>query len=242
MIPEPQQEQAVLYALGLLDADEAADFERPLASDPELQDFSRDCRETFASLILAAAPVPGNPPPELKNRIMAGLKPVTGVSGRASFVRQALPWALAAILMVSCGILAVRLSRPPDTVRSAPAVGTLTSVSFCQLEPAAASGAAANQPRAAIAWDPVGHQGVLQIVQLAPPGRDKDYQLWAVEEGHQDPVNAGLVRVDAQGSAKVIFQPSVAGGSARVLAFALSLEPAGGSSKNTGPILLQGKL
>ena len=114
---------------------------------------------------------------------------------------------------------------------------TLRQLAACQLEPPPDGTA---QPRATVVWDPVQREGKLLVAQLTPPARGHDYQLWAVEEGRQEPVSAGLVRVDAQGSAAVDFQPA-GPGDAKVSAFALSLERAGGSARNEGPILLLGK-
>ena len=43
MISEEQQDQATLYALGLLDADEDAAFESELRANAELRDSSANC-------------------------------------------------------------------------------------------------------------------------------------------------------------------------------------------------------
>ena len=45
MISEEQQDQAALYALGLLDADEDAAFESELRANAELRDLVRELRE-----------------------------------------------------------------------------------------------------------------------------------------------------------------------------------------------------
>ena len=195
---------------------------------------------------------------------MAQLSPFVGTPGTAvpvmvprsgktkvvPFAARVLPWALAAGLMIFCGVLGTLYALAREENRDlrhglaaaghTPASDLLATVNFCQLEPVAAGTPA--QPRAVVAWDPAHHEGVLQIVQLTPPTKDKDYQLWTVEEGHQDAINAGLVHVDGSGHVQTFFKPAAADGGGRVLAFALSLEAAGGSPKNTGPIVLQGKL
>ena len=300
MISEDQQEQAVLYALGLLDAEAAAEFESRLAEEPGLREFARDCQEAAASLALAAGPALAAPPESLKERIMGRLETASGPSASAADVTRpartlpvavspgsavgasqveppaiaarryrfpavAVPWAIAALLMIGCYLLLVRngglehenqalqgtllmarnATRPVDASASPAAPELLASVAFCQMQPTAGEPVA--QPRAAVAWDAARQEGVIEIVQLTPPANGKDYQLWAVEDGRKDAVSAGVVHVDAQGRARTLFKPEApAAGSgaanARVLAFALSLEQAGGVPVNAGPILLIGKL
>ena len=55
-------------------------------------------------------------------------------------------------------------------------------------------------------------------------------------------MSAGVVSVDAAGAAQVAFRPEASGGADPAAAFALSVERAGGSAKNAGPILFLGKL
>src|SRR4029077_714264 len=68
MISEQQQDQAALYALGLLDADEDAAFESELRANAELRDLVRELREAAGDVALTA---PSQlPPVSLKQRIM----------------------------------------------------------------------------------------------------------------------------------------------------------------------------
>lgn len=72
---------------------------------------------------------------------------------------------------------------------------------------------------------------------LAPVADGKDYELWAIR-GKKPPEPAGIVAVsDAHGGAMRV--PSVTRPS-EVTAFAVSIEPRGGSSSPTGPIVLVG--
>src|SRR5439155_8542710 len=66
----------------------------------------------------------------------------------------------------------------------------------------------------------------------------KDYQLWAVDAEHKDPISAGVVRVDKNGVAQIRFKPVEK--AEHVKAFAISLEREGGVPKKKGPILLVG--
>jgi anti-sigma-K factor RskA len=103
---------------------------------------------------------------------------------------------------------------------------------------APANGAPASA-KAVVAWEPAQQSGVITISGLPAAGNGKDYQLWAVDADHKDPISAGLVHIDENGIAKVRFKPIASAN--HVQAFAISLERAGGVPKAEGPILLVGK-
>src|SRR5919108_3325771 len=115
MISEEQQDQAALYALGLLDADEDAAFESELRANAELRDLVRELREAAGNLALTAPSL--LPPASLKQRIMGKIameneRVIPMPMRRASF--GWIPWAIAAALAVFCGLLdvdRVRLER-----------------------------------------------------------------------------------------------------------------------------------
>ncbi len=271
MISEAAQERATLYALALLDADEAVAFERELDADAELRTVTVDLRETVASLALSAE---GEPPAGLQERVMARLaadKQTAAGPARAPddlapdkvvagpWGGTWLPWALAAMLMVCCGVLAVsrqRLRREFAELEHktaavevavarlhdagpAPEADPLRRVVFCPLEPTPQLG---SPPQVAVLWDAVRREGKLRVSRLPSAGAGKDYQLWVVEDGHKDAVSAGVVSPGDGGTVEVPFQPVATGGKEAAVAFALSVERAGGSPKNEGPILFLGKL
>src|SRR5262249_16548569 len=117
MISEEQQDQAALYALGLLGADEDAAFESELRANAELRDLVRELREAAGGLALTAPSL--LPPASLKQRIMGEIavetkRVVPMPTRRASF--GWVPWAIAAALAVLCGLTArarERLARQP---------------------------------------------------------------------------------------------------------------------------------
>ena len=263
MISEPQQEQGTLYALGLLDADEAAAFEQELALSPELRTLVRELRETAASLAEVTDEPAIMPPVELRDRVLeritAEARSVTPRTASANGASVApgkivhanfswVPWAIAALLLGCTVLLALNqqhLQREADAAKQFAAVPTpapedvLSKVAFCELEP---TPDAPVRPRAAVLWDAAEHRGKLRVSQLAAPADGKDYQLWAVEAGRKSPVNAGVVHLDAEGRADIAFQPDAIPGDNQVVALALSVEKAGGSPTNQGPILFVGKL
>jgi anti-sigma-K factor RskA len=79
---------------------------------------------------------------------------------------------------------------------------------------------------------------VIRITNLPAPALGMDYQLWAVDAAHKDPISAGVVRVDRNGVAQIRFKPIEM--AQQVKAFAISLEREGGVPKKQGPILLAG--
>src|SRR4029450_1755759 len=115
MILEEQQDQAALYALGLLGADEDPACESELRANAELRDLVRELREAAGDLALTAPSL--RPPASLKQRIMGGIvretkRAAPGPTQRPPF--GWIPWAIAAALAVFCGLIAldrVRLER-----------------------------------------------------------------------------------------------------------------------------------
>ncbi len=91
---------------------------------------------------------------------------------------------------------------------------------------------------AVVVWDSEKHQGVLKLEKMPPVEAGKDYQLWVVDPKNPTPVDAGIVRVDAEGFAKVDFKP--VNFVSEASKFALSVEREGGVPKSEGPIILIG--
>jgi anti-sigma-K factor RskA len=238
MISEEQQDQAALYALGLLGADEDAAFESELRANAELRDVVRELREAAGDVALTA-PLQ-LPPGSLKQRIMREIAMKTEERTVVPLRRAPLawvPWAIAAALALFCGLLAldrVRLERQLVDIRAA---DPLMQTTFFTLAPSAPAPADA---KATVAWQPGRQSGVIRISNLPAPQPGKDYQLWAVDAEHKDPISAGIVRVDNNGVAQIRFKPVEK--AEHVKAFAISLEREGGVPKKEGPILLVGTI
>lgn len=82
-------------------------------------------------------------------------------------------------------------------------------------------------------------RGVVNADKLPPLGPDKDYQLWVVDAAYTAPVSAGLLQPDAEGKLKISFDTTKL--VSKPQAFAISVEPKGGSESARGPIILLGK-
>jgi anti-sigma-K factor RskA len=236
MISEEQQDQAALYVLGLLETHEVAAFESELKANAELRDIARELREAAGRVALTAPS--RTPPASLKQRVMREIVMRTQESAPMPMQRAPfgwIPWAIAAALVVFCGLLAldrVRLERELADIRAA---DPLMQTTFFTLAPSAPAPADA---KATVAWQPGRQSGVIRISNLPAPQPGKDYQLWAVDAEHKDPISAGVIRVDKNGVAQVRFKP--VDRAEHVKAFAISLEREGGVPKKEGPILLVG--
>jgi anti-sigma-K factor RskA len=91
---------------------------------------------------------------------------------------------------------------------------------------------------ARLLWNPLGREGVLLTSGLPQIPRDRVYELWAI--AGNEPVPAGIFEVDSAGHAFLPLPPLP--GPKRFDKFAVTLEPAGGVPKPTGPMHLLGSL
>ncbi len=89
---------------------------------------------------------------------------------------------------------------------------------------------------AVVVWNSETQEGILKLEKMPPVETGKDYQLWVVDPSKKTPVNAGVVRVDEKGFAKVDFKPTL--DIQQADKFALSVEKVGGVAENEGPIIL----
>jgi len=236
MITEEQQDQAALYALGLLEPDEVTAMESALSTNAELRDLVRELREAVGVLALS---VPSqSPSPALKQRIMRQIAPKTGRSPAISRQRPSfawVPWAIAAALILFCGLLAIDRARLQRELLAIRTTDPLMQTVFFTLTPSESGPATA---KATVAWQPDRQSGMIRITNLPVPEAGKDYQLWAVDAAHKDPISAGVIHVDKNGVAQIRFKPVEM--AQQVKAFAISLEREGGVPKKEGPILLAG--
>ena len=92
--------------------------------------------------------------------------------------------------------------------------------------------------KANVAWQSDRQSGVITINNMPPAGEGHDYQLWAVDANHADPINAGIIHVEPNGVTRVRFKPDK--DASQIKAFAISLEREGGAPKREGPIVMIG--
>ncbi len=234
MISDKQQDQAVLYVLGELGAHEIDAFEAVLQTDAELRTLVMDLRETAAAVALTAPD--RQPSPELRSRVLRQIAVETSrsVAGTNASSLSWLPWSIAALFLICSGVLLYERAHLRRELSEVRARDPFAEINFVTLAP---QQNAPPQAKAMVAWEDARQTGIIRVNGLQPvPG--KDYQLWAIDAAHRDPVSAGIVHVDANGVAEMRFTPIAA--THQVKAFAISLEREGGVPKPQGPILLLG--
>lgn len=105
MSPENREEQASLYALGLLEGEELTAFQRALAADPALVSLVAECEN--AALHLAPDGSDTSPLPARKDALLLKVAELRRAAPPAVSTRTSLwwlPWALAAGLAIFAGI------------------------------------------------------------------------------------------------------------------------------------------
>jgi anti-sigma-K factor RskA len=241
MIAEEKQDLAALYVLDLLEASETAAFEAAMREDAELREFVNQLRETVGSMALT---MPARPAPAgVKSRVTAAIASETQTpSSNALGARPItphpmswLPWAIAALLFVSLGASLYNNLQMRREIAQMRGADPLMQTNFVPLAPSKEGPADA---KAMVAWQADKQSGVIHVEGLPAAGKGKDYQLWVVDAEHKDPIDAGMVHVEEDGTAQVRFKP--ADPAHQVKAFALSLEREGGAPKREGPIVLIG--
>jgi anti-sigma-K factor RskA len=247
---------AAVYAVGALDGDDLARFEAHLAEGCEQCETTlRESREAFIRLVLDAPPAV--PPPAVK----AALLPRVAGTRRA-VERGWLRWAgataavVALAAMLTAGIVASRYeARLGEMARETTAVRErLQRAELALREQMAAYRSAVELLRdpttrvvelrgsgptesttARLIWnDKAG--GHLLIANLPAPPAGKAYELWTL--GGAAPVPAGVFQPDASGRAAQRVEPAAG---APPKGFAVSVEPAAGSTAPSGPIVLASK-
>lgn len=282
------QDQAALYALGVLDPEEACALEQHMASDPALATLVRELQDTLAEI--ARALPAGTPPAELRARILDHVRQRKGLpkanSLRATGSRSwgSLGWGLAAALAVTAAWLFTERTRLEDSLQviaaneaaareqtalaqakaqrlqsdtqrlqaSLTATETRLTQLGVELQSLQQRNALAQmqiatlqstvdefkQGVAVVVWDSEKHQGILKLDKMPPIAPDKDYQLWVVDPTKPKSVDAGVIKIDANGFARIDFKPVV--DVTEAAKFAVSVESKGGVPENQGPIVLIG--
>jgi anti-sigma-K factor RskA len=238
------------WALGCLDEDDRLRLEEHLeggcgACETALAEFS-------ANTVLLARSAPARPPSRsLRDRVLIAAgssRPGTAGSQpeRVAPIPMAVPrgqlWfatAAAAALLVFAGLQFDRADRLGQQLAeqrqwSALALAPGVRVAEFTLTPAGA----ALEGRAL--YDPRTHSAMLMFEHAGAPA-GHDYEVWAIRGG--TPAALGVLHADPAGHA--LLKVADAGEPASLAAFAVSLEPPGGSphhDRPTGPVVLLGKL
>ena len=252
---EHWQEQGEIYALGALDGQELKEFESHLASGCSLcEAYIRETRETLAPLHKSLRPEV--PPLIVKSRVLEQVTPQAMVRPRPEKPSW-LNWnwwgiALGAVATAAVAfVLTSNLTRAQSELEKVKAqlaaaqgesaqkdelLKLLSSqdVRLIELKGLDAAPAA----KAKLFWNAGARSGFLLTNSLPRTAADKAYELWGI--AGNEPVPAGVFRVDDQGQAR--FRMPVLTQGKKFDKFAVTLEPSAGVEKPTGPMVLLGSL
>lgn len=221
---------APLYALDALDGDELVAFERHLATCAACRREVDDGRAIAAGF---AEPV--EPPPSLRAGVLAGIagapqddaaaEPPAVVSLDARRRRPAGAWLASAaalvVLVVGAALLVGRGGAASvDDVLAAPDA-VVTSLELT---------ADGERGTFSVAWSPGQDRVAVLADGLPDPGPDRVYELWAIVDG--SPVAAGVFDADGGAVREVVTLDDL-----EAAAWGVTIEPDGGSTAPTTPIL-----
>lgn len=252
MHSERHEELVALAALGTLSGEEGAEYARLL------EEGCSECERLVPELSLAATALAASAPrleprPGLRDEILASIGPSRPSARRSSPVAA---WAFAAAAALLFAIVLyddARLRREREELRSqnSALAGRLessrTELSRRDLRARVLEsddvrmlflGGQGPQPKARgrVFWSEGAKRGVLVAGNLAPLPPDRQYQLWVFVEGK--PVDAGVFDADAEGRA--LFESKDLAQIRSAENFAVTVEPRGGLSQPSGPIVLLG--
>jgi anti-sigma-K factor RskA len=225
------------YSLDAMPADERARFENHLAACPSCAEEVRELRATAARLGAAAT---ADPPPHLRNRVLAEvtrtrqLPPLPSPAGahRRPNTAVRLLSAAAAVLAVLAGVLGVTAYRADQRADRIAAESRQVTRVLGAGDAVTVSGSVEGGGRGAVVASRRLGEVAFIADDLPAAGRDRTYQLWLIPA--QGPArSAGLIGGEGGDRREV-----VAGDLSDVATFGLSVEPAGGSPQPTRPVLL----
>lgn len=237
------------YALDALPNDERAFFQRHLAVCDACRAEVAELTETAARLGSAAAQPP---PPGLKERVLAAadvtrqLPPEAETPpaevGRPPRLRGRERWlapvaACLALVAVALTGLVVNLNNQVSELRDVAAAdpGVVDVLGAPDLRTVELDMGTENPGR--FLYSASADQGVLVAQGMPDVESDETYELWLIHDG--TPVNAGLFRPGEGGAAIAEVDGTSVRGAELV---AVTVEPAGGSVKPTGPVLASAEL
>jgi anti-sigma-K factor RskA len=246
-------ERADLYALGALEREELAQFEAHLASGCRLcEEHLRQTREILTHLPRSLTPM--EPPVAVKADLLRkiGVAAQLQISEKPRFkwlwwgVGASALAAAALLIVISWNFIAARqelrrlrgqiVSLQAEVAQREEVIQFLADpqVRLVNLAPLPPSVGARGQ----LLWNPRSRGGLLLTTGLPQTQPDKAYELWGI--AGTETVPAGVFTVNERGQA--LFRFPALPESKGFDKFAVTVEPAAGVSKPTGPMVLLGSL
>lgn len=198
------------YALGVLDADEAAEVETHLAGCATCRAELARQEEVVGSLGFGAVPVP--PSDSLRNRLLAEIhQPAPEPAPRRLPLSRVALAAAALVAIASIAVLAVLLAQAIDE-RDAARYGEQRMASYLAdggtlspLLPAPDAPADVSAGNGSLAIAPSDDKAMLVVYDLQPTSDGWRYTAWAERDG--DRLRLGEVEVDDRGVGWLVFYP-----------------------------------
>lgn len=221
------------YVLDALPPDERAHFERHLGDCDVCGAEVTDLLAVAARLgISAEEPAP----PSLRRRVLSAIDVVRPLSPRRD-VQRSRPWgrrlalaAAAAVALVTGGVVGAQFAD-----RGTPAFDTAAGQVLAAPDVRTVVLESDRGVQASLHWSPDLDQGVLVASGLTEPAGGGVYQLWAHREGEPRP--AGSFSAPEEGTLSQVVR-----GLRGVQEIAVTVEPEGGATAPTGPVVMQGTL
>ena len=249
-VHEQFAEDLALYALGSLPNDEQAALEKHLQECAECRQELEHLRGDMALLALSAA---GPAPPRgARERLISAVarEPRMNIAAESRQWRMPLQWLAVAALAIFAALLWRQNAGLKSQIAQLHAefgdqraqldqarevVDTLTATDALRVTLVAAK--TPPQPQGKAIYLRGRGSLVFLASNLPAAPAQKAYELWLIPVSGA-PVPAGVFEPDAHGSAAVVNPPLPAGLKAK--AFAITVEPEGGSSTPTMPIVMVG--
>ena len=248
-------EQCEIYALSALDGQEREEFEAHLASGCAVcAAYIRQTRETL--LLLDHSLKPLLPPPAIRPKVFEQITPkqyaphveeyrwwsarhwwfIGAGSFAAAAVVLALTWNISntrsELERLKSQLAAIQSeSAQKDELIQFLSEPEVRSIQLAGLE-------AAPKAKGKLFWNPATRRGLLMTFGLPKTAADKAYELWGI--AGNEPVPAGVFQVDDRGQPR--FHVSQLADGRNFEKFAVTLEPAAGVAKPSGPMVLLGTL
>jgi anti-sigma-K factor RskA len=249
-VHEQFAEDLALHALGVLEGDECVALEKHLEGCAGCR---RELEQLRGDMALMALSTSGpTPPRRARQRLLEAVarEPRRAGAHARRVWWTLVPWVAAAALAVGLVVLWVRNSdlqrriaglqsesvqQQAELQQAREVVSTLTATDAMRVTLVAAKTPPQPQGKAIYVRDRSSLIFLASNLQALPA--QKAYELWLIPTSGA-PIPAGVFKPDAHGSATVINPPLPAGVQAK--AFAITVEPEGGSSAPTLPVVMFG--
>lgn len=257
LLPENWEELTINYVLDDLSTEEAEDFRRLLATNPEVAKEVVKMQETFA--LMPYALPQQEPPAHLRSKILEAAQANTTLAQPSQHIREGrghrfLPWqgiasSIAALLVLALGVDSYRLRQElretQQTLQTVQRelIDARTAIAGFQQpdteiyslqgigDTATASGHAVINPNQ--------QEMVIAVQNLPSLPSGQVYRLWAIAENETEPIYCGQFSTDQQGTVSRGWNAPSEVFNANVSQLLITTEAAAAPPLPEGPLVMQ---